>query len=142
MTEKQVMKCYQKALAFVVELMGTDGITSNLQLNKAGTALFGHHYAGTFPPADLPPPAPHQITIINTKNGQGEHWLLRFCNESHGIWYDSFGRDVKRLINTKYIHENTDNDPEQAISESNCGQRCLAAAICGRFLGIQALKKI
>ena len=136
------MQCYQKALALVVELMQTNGITSNTQLNEAGIALFGHHYAGTFPPADIPPPAPHQITIINTKNGRGEHWLLRFCNKTHGIWYDSFGREIKTLINTKYVHDNTDNDAEQAVSESNCGQRCLAAAICGRFLGIQALKKI
>ena len=136
------MRLYDKALKYVCRLMGTDGVTSNVQLNKAGKHLFGAHYAGALPPSALPACAPHQITIVNTKNGSGEHWLLRYCDKKQGIWHDSFGRDVNKLIQTKYVHANTDRDAEQHVLESNCGQRCLAAAICGRVLGIHALKKI
>ena len=141
-SEETVNRVYEEALAFVEDLMGKDTTTSNHELDKCGRALFGDMYAGALPPSQLPPPAPHQVLILNTKGGVGEHWLLRYCDANRGLWYDSFGRDVSGLVRTKYVRASTDGDAEQNILESNCGQRCLAAAIVGRLLGAEALQKL
>ena len=135
-------RVYEGALKLITQMIGSDSTTSNITLDKVGRALFGKHYAGAIPPSKLPPPAAFQILIVNTKDGRGSHWLLRFCDENRGVWYDSFGRDVGTLIDNKYIRENTENDAEQHVLEMNCGQRCLAAAVVGRVLGVEALKKL
>ena len=140
-SEGEVERVYENALKMIQKSMG-DGITSNFQLERTGRQLFGGHFAGAVPPSNLPPPRKHQVLIVNTKDGRGEHWMLRFCGERRGVWYDSFGRDPSALIDTPWIRSHTDRDEEQNLLEMNCGQRCLAAAIVGRVLGVEALTKL
>ena len=141
MSEGEVERVYENALKMIQKSMG-DGITSNFQLERTGRQLFGGHFAVAVPPSNLPPPRKHQVLIVNTKDGRGEHWMLRFCGERRGVWYDSFGRDPSALIDTPWIRSHTDRDEEQNLLEMNCGQRCLAAAIVGRVLGVEALTKL
>ena len=141
MNEAEVERVYENALDMIQKTMG-GGITSNFQLERAGRQLFGEHFAGAVPPSNLPPPRKHQVLIVNTKDGRGEHWMLRYCGARRGVWYDSFGRDPSALIDTPWITAHTEEDDEQHLLEVNCGQRCLAAAVTGRVLGVEALKKM
>ena len=140
-----IARVYKRALDKVRVMVGHDGITSSDELNAAGRALFGRHYAGALPPDQIPQPVPHQTLILNTHGGRGRHWLLRQCGEpGEGcVWYDSFNRPIQSLIKTKYAHTGTRDElhvDDQHVLEANCGQRVLAAGVVAHLLGLGALR--
>jgi hypothetical protein len=100
--------------------MGGDTTTES-QLNHVGKALFGKKFGGVFASNEKPR---GRYAIVNTKSRGtgGEHWLAL----TPGLVYDSFGRQ-------KY--GDNSGDAEQAMKETNCGQRCLAFLLVYDELG-------
>jgi len=101
----------------------------------------------------IPKMKPNQSCIINLDNSSqpGSHWIALFKTPRRGtIIYDSFGRKAKKILNKKLYSKNplesigkyleTENDAEQRIDESNCGQRCLAwLLVCNLYGELDAL---
>ena len=65
------------------------------------------------------------IVNLDVRESSGSHWIaIAQASDKASdnlIVYDSFGRSV---VDGDVIH--TESDPEQALVETNCGQRCLA----------------
>lgn len=100
--------------------------TTTTDLNRMGKALFGKKYKGTHSAA-MHLSVPRMLMqigdccILNTTSRMpGEHWVAFARGKKQIYAYDSFGRHVSQLAS------DADMDAEQAILESNCGQRCLA----------------
>ena len=82
---------------------------------------------------------PGQCCIVNThKSWQpGEHWMAIVNDKNEGYCaYDSFGRRVAPWA------KDSELDPEQALLELNCGQRCLAWLMTWKHSGIDTAMKI
>ena len=61
------------------------------------------------------------IVNLDIRESSGSHWIAIAQAGEDLLVYDSFGRCV---VDGDVIH--TENDPEQNMMETNCGQRCLA----------------
>ena len=91
-----------------------------------------------------------KFSIINTDNGNGEHWLATFQRGKNIYVFDSFGRPTKNLIPVFYkraIHAgytiiDTDYDADQRDEQVDCGIRALSWCIICHFKGIKYALKI
>ena len=116
---------YNRYLNGIKSLIG-NYTTTTTQLNRTGVQLFGKKYKGTHSAA-IHMTVPRMLMqfgdccILNTSSKMpGEHWVAFARGKKQMYAYDSFGRHVSGLAS------DADMDAEQAILESNCGQRCLA----------------
>lgn len=118
-----------------VEKMVGKGTTFGSQLKKAGKTLLGKRFAGVFASNKIPCfKGDQEFAILNLdKSWQpGSHWIgLARENKNDYIIYDSFGRKSSKIIPSVFSKTNgyiidVDPDPEQRITEDNCGQRSLA----------------
>lgn len=113
------MHHYEQCLRELEGVLGTEATYAS-DLDHIGYCLFGDKWGGVFAKdQDFPI---DRYCIINTHNQDqsGEHWLALGC----GVLYDSFGRDLRKMIGGRM--KITEPDPEQEESENNCGARCLA----------------
>lgn len=91
--------------------------------------MFGDKYRGTYAADTLPAltkKRPYCIGNLDKKNEGGSHWIALAKSGKDVIFYDSFGRKAKSIIDLEKKVLNTEDDAEQDIFEENCGQRCLA----------------
>ena len=135
----------------IYPLLG-DQTTFLSQLDKVGRQLFGIKFKGVFSSDKIPKLSdlsPYCILNLDKSNEPGSHWvaLVKLTNKNGALIYDSFGRDYKKIIpdvllsgNGRII--NTDDDCEQQIEETNCGQRCLAFIIVFDLHGERIAKQI
>ena len=88
-----------------------------------------------------------EYSIINTDNGQGVHWISVY-QERHSVYvWDSFGRDIKKLMpefakrakveGYNIITANKRYDHEQEATQNDCGLRSLAWLILAKSKGIK-----
>ena len=108
--------------------------TTTPELDRMGVFLLGRCFRGAVPADSSIPETlkPGECCIVNTHNSwqPGEHWLALARDRAKGmIAYDSFGRRVASWATDSEL------DPEQAVSELNCGQRCLAWLACWKKHG-------
>ena len=137
-------------LPLVVKDLGTNSTTNSSQLDKQGRVYFGANFKGVFTPKSIVNvnniiKNKEACCIFNTTEA-GEHWVAFFRGDNGEIaYYDSFGRDPEELFanirdnhtGAKHNITPTENDAEQNIKESNCGQRCLAYLLLCRDYGSQ-----
>ena len=122
---------YNSILKKVEKKLGNNKTTFSNDLDKLGKYYFKDMFVGCYPSDQIPILTDKRCYCIvntHTSDQSGEHWLaLAFKNNKY-IFYDSFGRSQKEILkslnNRKVI--NTENDVEQQIFESNCGQRSIA----------------
>lgn len=105
-------------------------------LEKVGKKLFGIKFKGVFPSDKIPKLndlSPYCILNLDSSYEGGSHWiaLVKLPNEKGALFYDSFGRDYKKIIPEVMLSgngriKNTEDDAEQEIEQEDCGQRCLA----------------
>lgn len=129
-------KLYEEYLTHVIYPLLGDQTTYLSQLEKVGRKLFGIKFKGVFTSDKIPKLndlSPYCILNLDKSYEGGSHWiaLVKLPGKKGALIYDSFGRDYKKIIpdlmlagNGRII--NTDDDSEQQIEETNCGQRCLA----------------
>lgn len=116
---------YRWMLKYLTKKMGSDD-TTNFQLNKVGKKLFGSKYLGTFPCDFEPKEKGYYILNLDNSILPGSHWVAVSTLHDR-IQYDSFGRKFKNILPFNFKGgRDTELDPEQKVSENNCGQRSLA----------------
>ncbi len=120
---------------YVYPLIGNKTTYSN-ELLGAGKKLFGVKFKGVYPSDKIPKLndlSPYCILNLDKSTESGSHWVVLAklpypSNDS--IFYDSFGRDYKKIIpSVNYSGngkiKNTEKDREQEFKATDCGARCL-----------------
>ena len=149
MSKRQVESYYKKQLKISEKLVGHSTTTNNVELGEIGTKLFGARFMGVFSKDTIPwsslidSPGNCCIANVEIASDPGSHWIALYCpvDARFPILYDSFGREFNEILTTTDQHEMrlkkvtvTEDDAEQEMSESNCGQRCLAfLLVCHKF---------
>lgn len=145
---------YEKVLRDIILPLLGNKTTLGSDLKKVGMKLFSTKFIGAFPAdmiPDLTKKQPYAIINLDDSDLPGSHWIaisrtnccsfrssqLGKCDKRSSardciLVYDSFGRPtaeilpslIKKVSNAKLLM--VDDDPEQGISETNCGARCMA----------------
>ena len=127
------------------------GPMDDAKINEIGKLEFGDRWAGVFPSdkAKKLLRMRDRFAIANTatSKGRGSHWVgVYMTPKGEGYVYDSFGRDIDRvmwqlsraaLAVNNPLHE-TDTAAEQRGFSALCGQPSLSWLLIVRDLGIKA----
>ena len=129
------MELYNKVVNKIEKNIGS-GSTSDVQLMDLCNKLFGSRFKGVFAYDDTFELKQSEMGIVNLdkRNQPGSHWVAVVKDRKHYIVYDSFGRDIKLKQKNNIM---TEDDAEQDINESNCGQRSVAWLVVVVVKGIK-----
>ena len=118
--------------------------TTNHQLDKYCKSIFGDKFKGVYSIDTLPSMGDGECCIFNLDKSyeKGSHWCGMYKSNGLYIVYDSFGRKSQILGIPLKKTLTTENDPEQHISESNCGARCVSFLCCCYTLPLKEVLKI
>jgi len=127
-SEKMYVDIYNSFVHEIVKKIGSNGETTDTQLDKIGKGLFKQKFAGVFAADTIPKSTSFGYCIANLDNADqpGEHWVAIVKNNGKYLVYDSFGRKTSDILPNLENVTDTDYDAEQFKHEENCGQRCLA----------------
>ena len=148
--EKYSEMIYNKVLnEIVIPITGKDE-TYSQQLNDISKTLLKDKFKGVFASDQIPTLTvlkPYAIINVDKSNQPGSHWLAMVRVRNKSYVYDSFGRDVKKLIpsinkSIKNIHNIDTKDAEQKISQNSCGARCIAFILLVEMFGMKYAKYI
>jgi hypothetical protein len=140
--EKKILKIYNKYLNEIKNVLG-DKTTTNIQINQyCFNNIKG--YKGCFPYDLMPKLKNNQCVIINIDDStqSGTHWVGIYKKDNTQYCYDSFGRNIVKIIPklNQLIFKNSDLDAEQDVDEQDCGQRCISwLKVCNKYGIGQAL---
>jgi hypothetical protein len=127
-------------------LMRNKKTTDNYELEKLGRSFFGNTFIGVFSSDNIVfndnKKTQYCIANLDTQHGPGTHWISLAMKNGIVYGYDSFGRDLNRLLIVRKKIINSDNDINQKFSERNCGQKSLAWLIMFDKLGPKMALKI
>ena len=132
------MTKYNRILKEIEKIMGNK-TTYGSDLEKIAKKYLGGKFNGVYP-ADkikISKQAPYCIINTDISTGSGEHWTALAAMDAKvgnkNIFYDSFAREgVKLIPQLKSLGLpiiDTEDDVEQDVIETNCGQRSLAFLI-------------
>ena len=122
------MDCYKAWLQVIEEKIGNT-TTTETTLDELGSKMFGSEWDGVFP-ADKVVINRYGIANFDETGEVGSHWVAIAKISDKYIIYDSFGR------------ADWDDDAEQHVSETNCGQRCLAWLMVVHEQGVEKALEI
>jgi hypothetical protein len=123
---------YGMLLRDVIGEMGSNDTTSASELTRYMRSKLGGSYRGTFPASKKPVLNDKKpYTIVNTKDRGMGHWLGMIWTPQGIIVYDSLAIDGM-----------TEDDAEQSIVETNCGQRAAAWLLFAKEYGVREAMKI
>ncbi len=149
-SEAFAVKIYNAVLSKIEEWLGV-GETYDYQLSKLCRELFDEQFGGvisrnqfinmTDQRTDTPL---YYIVNLDEKPG-GSHWIAAIFHDPLIYVYDSYGRSTLEMfpeLEGKKNNIDADTDPEQALLEDNCGQRCIAWLYVAHVFGIDYALKI
>ena len=122
--------------------------TNNHELNRVGKNLLGNFFAGTYARDDIPKEFVGGIVVnLDRKHEPGSHWVAMATGAgATPLLYDSFGEVGQTLFPQKYedfgVYQKTDDDVEQDIASSICGQLALSWLIFYKKYGRENAKLI
>ena len=123
---------YGMILRDVIGEMGSNDTTSASELSRYMRSKLGGAYRGTFPASKKPVLNDKKpYAIVNTKDRGMGHWLGMLWTPQGIIVYDSLA-----------IDGTIDDDAEQRIAETNCGQRVAAWLLFANKYGAEEAMKI
>jgi hypothetical protein len=150
--EKQAEDFYNQYLNNSVYPLIGNKTTYLGELEGAGKKLLKVKFKGVFPSDKIPKLndlSPYCILNLDKSTESGSHWiaLAKIPNSNDSVVYDSFGRDHRKIIPNLNLSgngriNNTDNDSEQEILETDCGARCLAWLMVFDKQGVDVAKLI
>lgn len=146
--KQQAEKIYKKELQKMIKLVGNKTTFSD-KLDKVAIKLFGNRFMGVFPNDKIPKNIKmgyFLIANLDNSNEPGSHWV-GIIKEKDIIWvYDSFGRNIHKIMPGIYGKrrkiKSTERDAEQHKKEENCGARVLAFLSVFNKHGIKYAKYI
>ena len=128
-------KHYEAFLKDVERVIGHSDVTFSTTLHDLCVYLFQHKFMGVFAKDRLPRQIKgYAIANLDSSDEPGSHWVAIGDN----VIYDSFGRSLKGFGS----RVRTEEDAEQGMLESNCGQRCIAWLLVFDNFGIEEAKLI
>lgn len=133
-TDLDPVLVYNKFIERLTPILGDD-VTFGSSINWIGSELFGDRWGGVFTRDEEYPTDCYCVVNMDSKDGVGSHWIA----VGGGMQYDSFGR--KNALRRRDL-PSTERDPEQNISEYNCGVRALAWLCTLNMLGVQKASQI
>lgn len=124
------MEPYNIYLEIIENDMGNQS-TTNYELDQYCKSVFPK-YRGCFSSDTIAKLSDDESCIFNLdkSNQPGSHWMGLYKHKGKNIIYDSFGRSSKKLKIPVKLFVDTENDAEQNVIETNCGQRCIAFLAC------------
>lgn len=125
------MDTYNNYLKIIEEELQNKSTTTDEELNRYCKNAFGKKFKGVYPIDKIPKLKNKECLIFNLDKADqsGSHWMgLYRCNDKNYV-YDSFGRSSKKL-NVPMKTIDTEDDAEQKLKESNCGQRSVSWLAC------------
>jgi len=125
------MDVYNSYLKIIEDELQNSSTTTDAELKRYCTGAFGRKFRGVYPLDKIPELKNKQSLIFNLDRADqsGSHWMaLYWCNDTNYV-YDSFGRSSKKL-NVPLKSSDDDDDAEQKMKESNCGQRSISWLAC------------
>jgi hypothetical protein len=133
------MDLYNHTLHELEKELGSEDTYSN-DLESTGKRMFKSKFVGVFPADQIPDLAEGQYAIINLdfSDQPGSHWTAISMQNGGKVFYDSFGRNHKRILPSLGRAIDTESDAEQVKSENNCGPRSLAFLMVLDKMGLQA----
>ena len=133
--KEAVRGLYNNLLSVIESYTGDDTTNSGL-LDQIGRSLFLSKWKGVFASDESYPAAGYCIVNLDISSMNGSHWVA----VANGLVYDSFGRCG--LLNKKTLKCGGDSVPDQRITETNCGQRCLAWLCVYQVMGADGANMI
>ncbi len=122
---------YNDILRKVEKKLNNNKTTYSTDLDKLGKYYFKSMFVGCFPSDKIPVLTKERcyaIVNLDRSNEDGSHWIALVYKNNKYIFYDSFGRpqtEILKALNNRTVID-TDDDAEQKVIESNCGQRSIA----------------
>lgn len=148
--KKRADQLNKEILQHIYTLIGSKNTTFGSQLEGAGKKLLGPKFKGVFPSDKIPKLndlSKYAILNLDRSGEPGSHWIAIAKDDDDLFVYDSFGREHTKIIpnirfsgNGKII--DTDDDAEQGVLETSCGQRCLAFLYIFEHYGRDVAKMI
>jgi hypothetical protein len=146
-SEKDIEDLY-KSLVIRLDAV-VPGDVDNFTLHRYCRRVIGTKFKGVYPSNRIPILINNESCIINTDPAgfPGTHWLSFYKCGEYLYCYDSFGRDLLRIIPDLFrvypyrFVKYDKKDREQMDEEINCGARCVAwLLICYDYSPMDALK--
>ena len=145
-----VKKRFRGYKRLLIKLVGR-GPMDDKKIDEIGKAEFGRRWVGVYASDEASQilRMRDRFAIVNTatSRGRGSHWLgVYMTSGGAGYTYDSFGRDIDRVIwrlsraaiaADVPLHE-TDSVAEQRGFSAVCGQLSLSWLLTVRDVGIRA----
>lgn len=131
--ERKAEKIYNNVTNKISKMLGHNGTTFDQELHRMGKKLFGVKFKGVFTSDKIPKLnelSPYAIVNLDRSGEPGSHWVAIAKKNNEMVIFDSFGR-TKEILPMAYYSGNgrliyPDNDPNQRVLETNCGQKSLS----------------
>jgi len=150
--EKKAETLFRKYKAKYIAKFGRHAL-DNTEIDTFAKSTFGTKYRGSYAQNEKFELKSGCYYIINTdiKTGPGIHWISLILTPKTAYVFDSFGRDVKKLVphlvkhitkSGRKIVSSDRKDKEQRGLSVICGHLSLAWLAVAKDLGIRAAAKI
>jgi hypothetical protein len=131
----------------VEKKIGNNKTTYSTDLDKLCKHYFNDMFVGCYPSDQIPILSKERcycIVNLDSSNQSGSHWVSLAYKHNKYIFYDSFGRsqnEILKSLNNRQVIQ-TENDAEQTVTESNCGQRSCAFLLFLHMYGVNDALKL
>ena len=146
---------YKNLMKDLTKIMGNGELDSN-QLTQMCRAVFKKEFNSVCAWSEHIPNKNKPYSIINTENTIGEHWLGAYTDGKTVYVYDSFARNLKRIMKDWYelakhmgykiIFVNKGKDQADKSGNTpaqiNCGLRSYVWIYCVKLYGIKKARHI
>ena len=138
---------YNDILKKVEKKIGSNKTTYSTDLDKLGKYYFKSMFVGCFPSDKIPVLTKERcyaIVNLDRSDQNGSHWIALAYKNNKYIFYDSFGRpqhEILSSLNNRTVIE-TEDDAEQKVVESNCGQRSISWLLLLHMHGLDMALKL
>jgi len=149
--QKKIKKQFLKYKTIIIKQVGQKALYNDT-IDKICKGLFKSKYIGTYTqdkiPDNLYNDTRYMIINVDKYGEDGSHWVsIAIQHNKYFIW-DSFGRDLSKLLKiltkklknkqVEIINGNEDGANQKGYSEV-CGQMCISWLICFDKYGQDAL---
>ena len=154
MKEKEILLIFNKYKKQNIRLLGDHALYDG-EIEKRCIELFGNKFQGVYSQDSIFAHKPgYYIFNTDLKSGSGIHWLGAVLCRKNAYLYDSFGRDLNKVVpiliknlSKKYTVKFDTKDAEQKKMYKNeitksCGAACIAFLQCVDKYGIVNAMKI
>ena len=146
---------YKNLMKDLTKIMG-NGELDSIQLTQMCKAVFKKEFNSVCAWSEYIPDKNKPYSIVNTDDTIGEHWISAYTDGKTVYVYDSFARNLKRIMKDWYdlskklgfklIFINKKKDQSDASGNApaqiNCGLRSYCWIYCVKIYGLKKARHI